>query len=113
MAHRIVCPSVLPPAPPLTHSLELSTGRVWDYMGDCYAHRALRGHLAPSHDGQGRVGYGYRGGGENSREGRDALGARGREGGPAARGGGGGGGGRGGGVGLDGSPPLYSEVSPP
>ncbi|CAN0380955.1 unnamed protein product, partial [Ectocarpus sp. 13 AM-2016] len=24
-----------------TYSLELSTGRVWDYIGDCYAHRAL------------------------------------------------------------------------
>ncbi|CAN0450477.1 unnamed protein product, partial [Ectocarpus sp. 8 AP-2014] len=44
-----------------TYSLELSTGRVWDYIGDCYAHRALRGHLIPSHDRAGRQGQGQRG----------------------------------------------------
>lgn len=98
--------------PPPDHSLELSTGRVWDYKGDCYAHRALRGHLAPSHDGRGRDGHGYRTEGNRSREERDAIGARGwREGDAARRGGGGGGRGEGGGVGLDGSPPLYSEAS--
>ncbi|CAN0035496.1 unnamed protein product [Ectocarpus sp. 12 AP-2014] len=89
-----------------TYSLELSTGRVWDYIGDCYAHRALRGHLAPSHDRAGRHGHGQRG--DGARWGRDSSGgARGAEGGAA----GGGGGGRGEG-GRDGSPPMYSEARP-
>lgn len=33
------------------YSLELSTGRVWNYTEDCYAHRALRGHPASSDHG--------------------------------------------------------------
>ncbi|CAM9874380.1 unnamed protein product [Ectocarpus sp. 6 AP-2014] len=86
-----------------TYSLELSTGRVWDYIGDCYAHRALRGHLAPSHDRAGRQGQGQRG--DGARWGRGSSGGgRGVVGG--ATGGGGGGGEEGG---RGGSPPLYSE----
>eukprot|EP00752_Nemacystus_decipiens_P008279 g7402.t1 len=80
-----------------TYSLELSTGRVWDYTGDCYAHRALRGHVVSSNNGGGNrgsgYGYGYGGSGVNPE--RDVLaGAR---------------GGEGDGAGRDGSPPLYSE----
>eukprot|EP00903_Cladosiphon_okamuranus_P019223 g17677.t1 len=80
-----------------TYSLELSTGRVWDYTGDCYAHRALRGHVVSSRDGGGEHhDSGFRDGGRNQE--RDGL-AGARVGGEdGARGAGG-----------DGSPPLYSE----
>lgn len=91
------------------YSLELSTGRVWDYTGDCYAHRALRGHLASSPEGGAIGGNDYgrreshdRGGGSSSANYGGARGAGGAAAAGAAAGGGSGG--------RDGSPPLYSEV---
>lgn len=65
-------PLLPPPIPPSRasihwkpfYSLQLITGRVWNYTGDSYAHRALRGHMSPSQEGVhrglregGRQGY--------------------------------------------------------
>ena len=76
---------------------------MWDYTGDCYAHRALRGHVVSSHGGGGGrrdsgYGYEYRGDGMNQERGGLAGARAGVE--RGARGG----------AGRDGSPPLYSEV---